>query len=147
MGRMTEWELGFLSIRAGQGQLAGLWLVWALVGRGFRTMQWLLIVLVSVAAIDAGLWVGTPNLGWYVGLSGVLHGMLAAGVIGVWADRRREAVILATVLAAKLGWEALVGPMPGSEATAGGAVITEAHLFGAIGGLVAALLFRLRGAI
>ncbi len=77
-----------------------------------------------------------------MGLSGVLHGMLAAGAIGLWQERRPEAAALAILLAAKLTYEALVGPVPGSEATAGGAVVTEAHLYGAIGGLLAALGIR-----
>ncbi len=122
--------------------LAGLWLVWFLVGRTFSALQWLLIIAVSIAVIDIGFWFLLPELAWYVGLSGVLHGLLAAGAIGLWQERRVEAAVLALVLAAKLSYEAFVGPVPGSEATAGGAVVTEAHLYGAIGGLLAVLKIR-----
>jgi rhomboid family GlyGly-CTERM serine protease len=126
--------------------LAGLVLVWFLVGRAFGWTQWLWIIAGSMAAIDLGLWFGAPSLQWYVGLSGLLHGMLAAGIVAGLATRSGEAVVLAVVVAGKLAWEQLAGPLPGSEATSGGAVIVDAHLYGVIGGaLVAAVLIRVRG--
>lgn len=125
--------------------LAGLVLVWFLVGRAYSWKQWLWVMAASVAAIDLGLWFGAPSLDWYVGLSGLLHGMLAAGIAAGLADRSGEAVILAVVVAGKLAWEQLVGPLPGSETTSGGAVIVDAHLYGVMGGtLAAALLIRVR---
>ena len=126
--------------------LAGLVLVWILVGRSFTWQQWLYVMAGSVAAIDLGLWFGSPQLEWYVGLSGLLHGMLAAGIVAGLTDRSHEALVLAIVVAGKLAWEQLAGPLPGSEATSGGAVIVDAHLYGVIGGAaVAATIIRVRG--
>ena len=126
--------------------LAGLVLVWVLVGRAFDWKQWLWIMAGSVAAIDLGLWFGAPSLEWYVGLSGLLHGMLGAGIVAGIAARSSEALLLAVVVAGKLAWEQFAGPLPGSEATSGGAVIVDAHLYGVGGGiLVAAMLIRVRG--
>lgn len=126
--------------------LAGLVLVWFLVGRAFHWKQWLWVMAGSIGAIDLGLWFGAPSLEWYVGLSGLLHGMLGAGVVAGIAARSGEALILAVVVAGKLAWEQFAGPLPGSEATSGGAVIVDAHLYGIIGGtLVAAMLIRVRG--
>ena len=123
--------------------LAGLVLVWFLVGRAYTWKQWLWIMAGSIAAIDLGLWFGAPSLEWYVGLSGLLHGMLAAGIMAGLAARSGEAAILAVVVAGKLAWEQFAGPLPGSEGTSGGAVIVDAHLYGVIGGtLVAVLLIR-----
>jgi len=126
--------------------LAGLVLVWFLVGRAFDWKQWLWVMAGSVGAIDLGLWFGAPSLEWYVGLSGLLHGMLGAGIVAGIAARSGEALILAVVVAGKLAWEQFAGPLPGSETTSGGAVIVDAHLYGVIGGtLVAAMLIRVRG--
>jgi rhomboid family GlyGly-CTERM serine protease len=126
--------------------LAGLVLVWFLVGSAFNRSQWLWIIAGSVAAIDLGLWFGAPSLQWYVGLSGLLHGMLAAGIVAGLAAGSGEAAILAVGVAGKVAWEQFVGPLPGSEATSGGAVIVDAHLYGVIGGaLIAATLIRVRG--
>ena len=127
--------------------LAGLILVWLLAGRAYPWQKWLWIMTGSMAAIDLGLWFGAPMLEWYVGLSGLLHGMLAAGAIAGLAERSAEALILAVVVAGKVAYEQLAGPLPGSEATSGGAVIVDAHLYGVIGGtIVAAALIRVRRA-
>jgi 3-oxoacyl-[acyl-carrier protein] reductase len=87
-----------------------------------------------MAAIDMGLYFGTPSIAWYVGLSGVLHGMLAAGAFAMLGEMRRFAVLVLAGIAAKLVWEQTLGPLPFSESATGGTVITAAHLFGAIGG-------------
>jgi rhomboid family GlyGly-CTERM serine protease len=113
------------------------------VGHALGTRAWLLVWIASIVAVSAGLWVLEPHLVWYVGLSGVLHGLLAAGIIADF-DHRAETWALALVLAAKLGWEQFAGPLPGSEATSGGAVIVNAHLYGATGGVLAGILIRVR---
>jgi membrane associated rhomboid family serine protease len=94
--------------------------------------------------MDAGLWFLDPDIRWYVGLSGLLHGLLAAGAIGGFRALPGESVVIGALIAAKVGYEQLVGPLPGSESTAGGAVVVNAHLYGALGGVLFALLFRRR---
>ena len=120
--------------------LAGLALVSWLVGNAYDWRRWLFIGFGSIAAIDAGFWFLYPELDWYVGLSGLLHGLLAAGLLRGIVARDRESIALAAFVVAKLAWEQIGGPLPGSEATSGGTVIVEAHLYGAIGGLLAAAL-------
>ena len=126
--------------------VVGLWLVWYLVVDAWRTLEWLLITLVIVAVINLGFWLLEPRLAWYVGLSGVLHGLLTAGAVRDIHERRVEGILLAVVLAAKIIYEQAVGPLPGSEASTGGPVIVAAHLYGVVGGLLAAvpLLIRVR---
>ena len=124
--------------------VAGLLVVWYLVGEAFSTRAWAAIIITSIATMDAGFWFLMPTLGWYVGLSGLLHGLLAAGISGIWRTRRFEALVLAVLILAKLVYESLIGPLPGSEGTAGGDVLTEAHLLGAIGGCVAGLAISIR---
>ena len=118
---------------------AGLVLVWTLVGEAFKPAGWILIFLISIAAIDLGLWLFNPALQWYVGLSGALHGVLAAGLVMSFRQPRIETTILAILLLCKLAWEQFSGPLPGSEGSSGGPVIVDAHLYGAIGGMLAGL--------
>lgn len=120
--------------------VAALLLIWLLVGRSFRPLQWLLIIAGVMAGIDAGFWFLDTQLFWYVGLSGVLHGILAGGLVGAWSSSRVEVPLLLLLLAAKLAYEQVFGAMPGSESSAGGAVVVNAHLYGALAGGVAALL-------
>ena len=123
--------------------LAGLVLVWLLVGRQYTTPQWFIVTAFSLAVISLGFWFLDPNLIWYVGLSGLLHGLLIAGAIPGIKTQPVESIIMIVAVAAKLIYEQFIGPLPGSEATAGGAVITNAHLYGAFGGaIVAGLLWR-----
>lgn len=120
--------------------LAGLALVAWIVGRHWDWRGWLAVFAISMGVIDAGFWILNPALEWYVGLSGVLHGLLAAGLVVGVRRRETESVVLGVLVAGKLVWEQLAGPLPGSESASGGAVIVDAHLYGAAGGVLAALL-------
>jgi rhomboid family GlyGly-CTERM serine protease len=122
----------------------GLILVSYLVAAAFSARRWLLIAVTVIAGIDLGFWYLQPQLTWYVGLSGLLHGLLAAGVISGIRNRHVDSWVIAGFLLIKLAYEQLIGPLPGSEGTAGGEVVVVAHLYGAISGAVigAWLCFR-----
>ncbi len=118
--------------------LAGLALVWSLVGRLYGTRQWLLVIAISIVVMDAGFWWLDEGLRWYVGLSGLLHGLLLAGAIRGLRSLPAESIAICVVVVAKLAYEQLAGPLPGAEAAAGGVVVVNAHLYGAAGGALAA---------
>jgi len=120
--------------------LAGAALVWWLFAAEFSLRGWCLVMLASTAAIDLGFIFLMPQLEWYVGFSGVLHGCMAAGLVS-WLARARDPVTLAVAVlfVAKLGWEHFAGPMPFTSGTLALPVVVEAHSFGAIGGATAAL--------
>lgn len=101
--------------------------------------QWLLAGVLSTLSIDIGLFVFNPSVAWYVGLSGMLHGFWAAGVLLALQQRRMEALPLAALLLIKLGYEWIAGPIPLSGEVAAGPVVTQAHLWGAAGGALFAL--------
>jgi rhomboid family GlyGly-CTERM serine protease len=124
-----------LSVRHALLNALGLALMWALFARDYSPRQWLLIVLGAVLAIDAGLWLWDSTLAWYVGSSGVLHGVMAAGTLAHLVRREPDGWLLAAFLAGKLAWEHLVGPLPFSGTAQ---VVVDAHLFGVIGGTAVA---------
>lgn len=119
----------------------GLALLWALFVREYPAAKWLAIVLASIVAIGAGLWYLSPGIEWYVGASGVLHGLMAAGTLALIRRGERLGWALGLMLVAKLAFEAWRGPMPFSAELQ---VVTVAHLYGAIGGFAAALSLRPR---
>lgn len=118
--------------------LGGLALIWLLAGRLLPARDWFAAFAVPVLAVGLGLWIFSPSVVWYVGLSGALHGLLIVGAGAMAGARHPEGWILVIVLAVKVSWEQLVGPMPFSEVGAGGPVLVDAHFYGAVGG---ALLF------
>ncbi len=124
--------------------VAGLILVWYLVASSFTSRQWLLVTAIVMVGLNLGLWFLEPNLIGYVGLSGLLHGLLAAGIVASLGSGRSEIWILGVGLAAKLAYEQLVGPLPGSENATGGAVIVAAHAWGSLAGALAAGLLMIR---
>jgi rhomboid family GlyGly-CTERM serine protease len=123
---------------------AGLVLIWFLIGGTYEVSSWLTVVAVSLATIDSGFWLLNPELYWYVGMSGLLHGLLAAGLVPRLHQISLETGVLLLLLVAKIGWEQFGGPLPGSELTSGGPVVVDAHLYGALGGVLGALLLRIR---
>jgi rhomboid family GlyGly-CTERM serine protease len=120
----------------------GLGLVAALFPREYSLRGWLAVLATSVAAIDVGFVFWEPQLEWYVGLSGALHGVLAAGAIGWWRHESRAlALALTAILLGKLAWEQWYGALPLSGDLP---VVVDAHLYGAVGGAIAGGLSWLR---
>jgi rhomboid family GlyGly-CTERM serine protease len=119
--------------------LAGGALVWWLFAGEFTRRGWCLVMLASTAAIDLGFIFLEPQIDWYVGFSGVLHGCMSAGLVS-WLRKARDPLTFAVTLvfAAKLVWEHFEGPLPFTSATLSLPVVVQAHSFGAIGGAMAA---------
>ena len=113
---------------------AGLVLLWALYARELAPRAWLLVLACATASIDAGLWWGEPRLQWYVGISGLLHGAWAAGAAAAALRGQRQGWIMLAALAGKLWLEQRAGA---SLLMAGFPVVTMAHVYGAIGGVLA----------
>ncbi len=124
--------------------LAGFALVVALVWQRFHWWEWVLITLFSSLVVGIGLYLLDKHIFWYVGFSGTLHGLIIAGCIADLRHYPKSAAVLLVLIIGKLVWEQVAGALPGSESVAGGNVVVNAHLYGAIGGAVigSALLAR-----
>ncbi len=118
--------------------LAGLGLLWWLYVADARPWRWLVVALAAAGAVGGGLYLFAPEVRWYLGLSGVLHGLWAAAALFAWGRWRLEALVTGALLAAKLAAEQWLGPLSGAPDPAL-PVITLAHLYGAAGGAAAAL--------
>ncbi len=124
--------------------LAGLAMVWWFFDTEFSIAQWLWVLVISALSVTVGLYLLDPHLIWYVGLSGLLHGLFIAGGIRLLGRDTRFAILLLLLFAAKLGWEQLFGSLPGTSDMAGGPVVVNSHLYGAIGGGIAVSFLLVR---
>jgi rhomboid family GlyGly-CTERM serine protease len=120
--------------------LAGLGLIWLLFQRVYTTAQWLIVASICILGVSLGVLALLPAVHWYVGLSGVLHGLFVAGALASIASGYRAELLLLGLFIVKLAWEQLYGALPGSASFAGGAILVESHLYGAIAGLLAAAI-------
>lgn len=123
--------------------LVGLGMVWWFFYAEFKAWEWLLTLLVSGLFVTLGLYFFDPQLIWYVGLSGLLHGLFIAGGIRLLGKEFGFASILLLVLAGKLAYEQFFGSLPGTTEMSGGPVVVNSHLYGAIGGVASAVLIGL----
>ncbi|MDP9084298.1 MAG: rhombosortase [Pseudomonadota bacterium] len=118
----------------------GLVLMWSLFAKDFDAVEWLAIVLSGALAISSGLWWLSPNVSWYVGASGVLHSVMAAGAAKHFAECAWDRWILVLGLGIKLAWERL-------GATVAPLIVVDAHLYGALAGLLVGAALSLSTAI
>jgi rhomboid family GlyGly-CTERM serine protease len=139
--RLVTAHLVHLDVRHALLNILGLALMWALFARDYRPLQWGLIVLGAMAGIDLGLWFADSTVEWYVGSSGVLHGVMAAGTVAALRRRRGEGLLLLAVLVLKILYEQRYGALPLSGSDP---VVVDAHLYGAIGGAVSAACLTAR---
>lgn len=90
-------------------------------------------------AISLLLWSFSPQVTDYVGMSGVLYGLMVWMLLPAACQQRdRLAACMLALLLAWLGWQSWAGPDPREERLIGGYIVTQAHWFGLLGGLVGA---------
>lgn len=123
--------------------MAGLAIVALFFSPHGNVVQWLSVSIISAFCVGLGLYWLNPEVTHYVGLSGVLHGLFIYGAIRETRIYPASGYALLALLVGKLIWELMNGPLPGSEELTSGRVITDAHFYGALGGLVSVLFDQL----
>lgn len=123
--------------------MAGVLMIVIFFSRYGSLLQWLSLLLLAMTVTGLGMYVLNTDLFWYVGLSGVLHGFFV--VAGGYEFRvyPKSGVLVLLVIFTKLVWEQLYGALPGSASMAGGEVMVDAHLYGALAGVLFLLLHQL----
>ncbi len=140
--RMLSGHLQHLSwIHMGLNCLA-LLLVWALVGDSHSPLQWFVILLFLAMTSSIILFYYYPDIKWYVGMSGVIHGLLVSGLVAVIVRLREFIPVLVLLgVTCKITWEYFNGSSEYMSQLVGGHIVTEAHMVGALIGIVTGLLF------
>jgi rhomboid family GlyGly-CTERM serine protease len=121
--------------------MAGFLVIGWLFADEVPAVTWFVVLLVSCMASSLGMYWLTPDAYWVVGLSGALHGLFVFGAVSWIVHGFRTGWGLLLGVAGKLIWEQISGAIPLTEGVVGGPVVTDAHLWGAIGGLCAGLAY------
>lgn len=116
--------------------LAGFWLIVSLFPDILPPLRCLTLLLLLILGTSIGLWLFSPQVAWYRGLSGILHGLLCWGALSQLKRQPGVSLFVLTFVVFKLFWEQWQGPLPGSESLAAGSVIVDAHLYGAVSGVI-----------
>lgn len=115
--------------------MAGLLLIWAIYPGYFRQPASILLMIGIALSISAALLVLNPGVSWYVGMSGLLHGLFAAWSLIDLLSGRRIALVPLVLVVVKILYEQFVGASPGVAESIGLPVLVDAHLYGVIAGL------------
>jgi rhomboid family GlyGly-CTERM serine protease len=123
--------------------LLGFWLIWHLFLSKENPLAYCIYRLpLLTIGTSLGLLLLSPEVVWYRGFSGILHGLLSLALLHQLRQQAVMNTLLLILLAAKLVWEQTTGPLPGSEPWIDGRVIVDAHLYGALCGVILWLLER-----
>ena len=116
--------------------VAGLVLIALLFPEPVPVRGWIVRLLLLGLGISALMYWRLPSLGWYVGLSGVLHGFFVLGFWWLFRQGDRFSLVLLGILLGKLVWEHYNGPITSNEDLVGVPVLVESHSFGAVCALI-----------
>jgi len=121
--------------------VAGFGLVLAWLSNALTKKGWVIVSAVAILSIDLGLWWLT-NFEWYVGSSALIHSIAAAGIAIRVAGGEWFAFVAALAGLLKLAFEQLSDT---GASLSGIPIATDAHLFGAMSGVICGLIFASTG--
>ena len=122
--------------------MLGVGLVLMLFDSVLAIWQWLVVLLASAFIISVLMYLNLPQVQGYVGLSGVIHGLyvLALMRLLIQPKERNLAIILILLVTLKLLTENRGQGISFTADMIGGHVLLQAHLFGALVGLLFGVL-------
>ena len=115
-------------------------LLWALHGEHYRIGLYLKVFVWCCLGTSVGLYFFSPDLIWYAGLSGALHGIFAWGACVDIKEKMKSGWLLLIGLAIKVGYEQIDGSSEQVANLIDAKVAVDAHLFGALTGIAIFLL-------
>ncbi len=116
-------------------------LLWSLHGHFYQLKNYAITFAICSLGTSMGIYLFTPEINYYVGLSGVLHGIFVWGAMMDIANKEKTGYLLFIGVWLKIGHEQFFGASKDVEAMIGANVAIDAHLFGALSGLFITLAF------
>jgi rhomboid family GlyGly-CTERM serine protease len=124
--------------------LLGLILLWALHGDDYDTALYLAKFILVSAVISVCIHLFSPDIVWYVGLSGAIHGVFAWGCIRDLENKLLTGWLLIIGLFIKVGNEQIFGAGELMPNLIDADVAIDSHLYGAIAGFAIGILSLLK---
>lgn len=121
--------------------LSAILLLWALHGQFYQPINYSLLFVICALTTSLGLYVFSPDLHQYVGLSGVLHGVFVWGAVMDILNKEKTGYLLFIGVWLKIAHEQYYGASEDVAQLIGANVAIDAHLWGAIGGLLFSLIY------
>ena len=115
-------------------------LLWALHGQYYNYKNYLIIFITSALVCGLGIYWFSLDITLYVGLSGVLHGFFVWGALMDIKHKEKTGYLLFVGVMLKIAHEQIYGASAEVELLINASVATDAHFYGAIGGLLAFFL-------
>ncbi|WDE03433.1 rhombosortase [Thalassomonas viridans] len=119
--------------------LGAIALLAGLHSRYYRFSSYALLFMLSALGTSAGIYYFAPDLSQYVGLSGVLHGVFIWGALMDIKHKDKTGYLLLFGICAKIAHEQFYGASTDIVNLIDANVAIDAHLWGAVSGLVFAL--------
>ncbi|MFT7053409.1 MAG: rhomboid family GlyGly-CTERM serine protease [Psychromonas sp.] len=116
--------------------IAGLIITLALFADLFKTINIFPIIIFCSLFIGLCLFFFDPKVIWYVGFSGVLHGLFSYGVATDITKKSLWGYLLGAGLIIKIIDEQIFGAAQSTVNLISAEVLVNAHLYGAIAGLI-----------
>jgi rhomboid family GlyGly-CTERM serine protease len=121
--------------------LAALIMLWALHGRFYTIRNYCLLFLFCSICTSMGILYNNEFLTQYVGLSGVLHGVFVFGAIMDILSKDKTGYLLFIGVWIKIAHEQIYGASSDVSSLIEASVAVDAHLWGAIGGLIFSVIY------
>ncbi|MFB0979309.1 MAG: rhombosortase [Alteromonadaceae bacterium] len=115
-------------------------MLWALHGHFYTIKSYLFVFIVSAVVCSIGIHWFSPDIDQYVGLSGVLHGIFIWGAVEDIKAKERTGYLLLLGVILKIAHEQYYGASEDVADLIGAHVAINAHLWGAIGGVIAVII-------
>jgi rhomboid family GlyGly-CTERM serine protease len=119
---------------------AAIVLLWALHGQYYNHKNYLIVFITSAIVCGLGIHWFSLDITLYVGLSGALHGFFVWGALMDIKHQEKTGYLLLLGVILKIAHEQFYGASADVESFIESSVATDAHMYGAIGGLLAFLI-------
>ena len=123
--------------------LSAILLLWALHGQFYQYVSYTFLFIITALTTSVGLYIFSTDLHQYVGLSGVLHGVFIFGALMDIKNKDKTGYLLFIGVWLKIADEQYSGASQDVAELIGANIAIDAHLWGAIGGLLFSLSYLL----